>query len=216
MSEITAPCTRCHQPFLLTKKWQRDQLKAGKNLYCSQTCRREAVSKRASATMARTNRRYASQRMTLNNPMHKEPSRRKLQATLRAMGHAPKIRGGNGRGPTRAQCLLAEVLGQDWQMEYVVKTHVPKINPQHIATSYKLDLAHPSLMIALEIDGISHASLIRKAQDCKKEQVLCGFGWTVLRCTNQEVIEQTQQCVQMVWSTILRLKTITPTLPMDS
>jgi len=33
--------------------------------------------------MARTNRRYASQRMTLNNPMHKEPSRRKLQATLR-------------------------------------------------------------------------------------------------------------------------------------
>lgn len=215
MSEIIAPCTRCHHPFLLTKKWQRDSLKAGKNLYCSDTCRRDTVSKQFSETMARTNRRYASQRMKSHNPMHKEASRHKMQATLRAMGHAPKIRGGNGRGPTRAQCLLAEALGQDWQMEYAVKTHVPKINPEHIPTSYKLDLANPSLMLAIEIDGMSHTSLIRKAQDCKKEQVLCGFGWTVLRVTNQEVIDQLQGCVQMVQSTILRSKMITPTLPTD-
>src|SRR5690348_13597151 len=66
MPEITAPCTQCHQPFLLTKKWQRDNLKAGKNLYCSDTCRREAVSKRSSETMARTNKIYASQRMKRN------------------------------------------------------------------------------------------------------------------------------------------------------
>jgi very-short-patch-repair endonuclease len=85
-------------------------------------------------------------------------------------------------------------------MEYVVKTHLPKINPLHVPTSYKLDIANPTSLIAIEVDGTSHAARSRQAQDRKKEQVLAGLGWTVLRCTNQDVMEHLQECVQMVWS----------------
>jgi very-short-patch-repair endonuclease len=213
MPQILAHCTHCQQVFLLTKKWQRDGFKKGNNLYCSDGCRTIAVSRRSSETMARTNRKYASARMKANNPMHKEASKQKMKATLHAIGHAPKVRGGNGQGPTLPQQALAQALG--WQMEYVVKTHVPKINPQHLPTSYKLDLADPIFKIAIEVDGKSHLQLERKAQDRKKEQVLNGFGWTILRFTNQEVMEHLQECVQTVQSTILKLKTITPTSPTD-
>ncbi len=134
--------------------------------------------------------------------MRKEACRRKVQATLTAMGHAPKIRGGNGRGPTQPQKMLAEALG--WQIEYVVKTHQPKINPLHVPTSYKLDIANPERMIAIEVDGLSHGALSRQAQDRKKEQVLAGLGWTVLRFTNREVMERLADCVRTVQSTISR------------
>jgi hypothetical protein len=214
LTTIIALCTQCRTPFPLVKKHQCYKFRAGKPVYCSEQCRWERHSEVASETMACTNRKYASQRMKTNNPMRQEAARHKMQATLQAMGHAPKIRGGNGTGPTPAQRLLAETLG--WSMEYVVKTHAPKGNPDHIPTNYKLDIANPSLKLAIEVDGMSHTSMSRQAQDRKKEQMLTGFGWTVLRFTNQEVMEHLPDCVQIVQSTILKLKTIIPTSPMAS
>lgn len=98
--------------------------------------------------------------------------------------------------------MLSEALG--WPMEYVIKTHLPKCNALHAPTSYKLDIANPLFMIAIEVDGGSHHARERQAQDRKKEQVLAGLGWTVLRCTNQDVTEHLADCVQMVMSTISR------------
>ena len=198
MQEITEHCAQCQRPFRLTTKHQRTKFRAGKPVYCSDACRQERRTKISSETMARTNRKYASARMTANNPMHKEGVRSKVRATLQAMGHAPTTRGGNGKGPTHPQRLLAEALG--WPMEYVVKTHLPKINPLHVPTSYKIDIANPTHLIAIEVDGMSHVALNRQAQDRKKELVLAGLGWTVLRFTNQDVMEHLQECVQMVWS----------------
>jgi Protein of unknown function (DUF559) len=198
MQEMIGPCAQCHHPFPLTTHHQRTRFRAGKPVYCSEECRRERCARISSTTMARTNRKYASARMTANNPMHREEARHKMQATLRAMGHAPATRGGNGKGPTLPQKLLAEALG--WPMEYVIKTHLPKINPMHVPTSYKLDIANPTCLIAIEVDGMSHTARSRQEQDRKKEQVLAGLGWTVLRFTNQEVMEHVQECVQMVRS----------------
>jgi very-short-patch-repair endonuclease len=200
MSETWAPCACCGQEFLLRKKWQRDNFRQGRNVYCSEKCRRTVVSHRAAQHMAALNHTYASQRMKRNNPMHKEASRQKMQATLRARGHTPKIRGGNGTGPTQAQNILAEALG--WQMEYVIKTHLPKNNALHAATNYKVDIANPTLMIAIEVDGRSHQTLARKSQDRKKEQLLSGLGWRILRFTNQEILDHLHECVQTVTSTI--------------
>jgi hypothetical protein len=198
MQEMTALCAECQHPFHLTTKHQRTRFRTGKPVYCSDSCRRERCARISSETMARTNRRYASARMTANNPMHREEIRNKVRATLQAMGHAPTVRGGNGSGPTHPQRLLAESLG--WPMEYVVKTHLPKINALHVPTSYKLDIANPTCLIAIEVDGTSHVTLSRQAQDRKKEQVLAGLGWTIVRFTNKEVMEHLQECVQMVWS----------------
>jgi very-short-patch-repair endonuclease len=73
-------------------------------------------------------------------------------------------------------------------------------------THYKLDLAAPLLKLAVEVDGNSHCPLNRKAQDRKKEAWLRGAGWTVLRFTNAEVLDDTATCAQTVWSTICRLR----------
>jgi hypothetical protein len=172
MQEMTGPCAQCQRSFQLMTNHQRTRFRAGKPVYCSDTCRRERQAQISSATMTRTNKKYASARMKANNPMHREEARRKVQATLRAMGSAPTIRGGNGKGPTLPQKLLAEALG--WPMEYVVKTHLPKTNPMHVPTSYKIDLANPTHLIAIEVDGMSHTARNRQAQDQKKEQVLAG------------------------------------------
>jgi len=152
--------------------------------------------------MATYNRTHASERMKRNNPMHKEASRRNMQATLRAKGHMPTSSGGNGTGPTQAQRMRAWALG--WPMEFVIKTHLPTCNALHVPTSYKLDIANPHFMIAIEVDGGSHRARERQAQDRKKEQVLAGLRWTVLRCTNQDVTEHLADCVQMVLFTISR------------
>lgn len=151
----------------------------------------------SSERMAETNRRHASARMKVKNPMHNDASRAKMARTLRRIGHAPKIRGGNGRGPTEPERAMADALG--WPMQVVVKTGKPRGSgfPQH----YKLDVASEELMIAVEIDGPSHGTRARKAQDAKKDALLSSLGWQVFRFSNQEVMADTAACARTVMST---------------
>jgi very-short-patch-repair endonuclease len=81
---------------------------------------------------------------------------------------------------------------------------------------YKIDLAFPDIMLAIEIDGGSHASITRKASDQRKDRFLVGLGWTVLRFTNKEVLRNLTSCVQTLMSTISKLKEHTSTSPTDS
>lgn len=149
-------------------------------------------------------------RMLAANPMQDAATRDRMSATLQALGHAPKVRGGNGRGPTRAEAALAAALGPPWIQQYVVATGIDRSNnPHKLPTCYKLDLADPSTMTCIEVDGPSHNSLDRKRQDCKKEEFLRGRGWTVLRVTNREVLEALP-------STISKLRGLTPTSRMAS
>lgn len=131
-----------------------------------------------------------------------------MRSTLLAMGHGPVVRGGNGRPLSLPQQMLAESLG--WRTEYIVRTGMPR--GQGYPTHYKLDIADPESMIAIEVDGGSHCSLKRQAQDKKKENFLAGLGWKVLRFKNQEVMEN----LAMITSTILKLKNTITTLPKAS
>lgn len=158
-------------------------------------------------TMASTNRRYASGRMTERNPMHRPETRAKVQAALKAMGHRPVVRGGNGQGPSEPQRLLAALLG--WPMEVVVRTGAKRGDgwPFH----YKLDIANPAAMVAVEVDGGSHQSIDRQSQDRRKEAFLVGRGWTVLRFSNRAVMADTAGCARTVLSTTSKLLGPTPT-----
>ena len=77
--------------------------------------------------------------------------------------------------------------------------------------AYKVDIGSIPLKIAIEVDGFSHCSLARKELDKKKEKFLGGLGWTVLRFSNKEVLENLTKCVQMVLSTISKSKIRTRT-----
>jgi very-short-patch-repair endonuclease len=71
---------------------------------------------------------------------------------------------------------------------------------------YKIDMADTGLKLAIEVDGGSHGSLIVQERDRRKDALLVGSGWTVLRFSNQQVMERLEECVQMVTSTISKLK----------
>ena len=75
-----------------------------------------------------------------------------------------------------------------------------------VPTHYKLDIADAANRVAIEVDGPSHSTLARKEQDARKDAFLAGSGWTVLRFSNQQVMERLEECVQTVMSTISKLK----------
>jgi hypothetical protein len=206
-------CTECAQAFVPTRNQKSCWYRSGR-IYCSKECSKAYMRRVAAQTMAATNRKHASARMTQNNPMRDPEARAKMSATLKAIGHQPRERGGNGRGPTVPQAMLAEAL--DWPIEVVVRTGCSGREGLGYPAHYKLDIANEFLKVAVEVDGPSHGSLERRQQDAKKDAFLRGIGWTVLRFSNREVMEHLEECVQMVLSTTSKLSTPIHTLPMAS
>lgn len=120
----------------------------------------------------------------LKNPMHSEETRKKMSDTFKRLGIQPKVKWGNGNGMTPPQALLLSLLGEGWEAEFTVNTNrTPKQGFPH---AYKIDIANPSLMIAVEIDGSSHHSPKRREQDQKKDALLVSLGWKVLRLSNTQ------------------------------
>lgn len=129
----------------------------------------------------------ASVRMTNKNPMLSSEARQKVSNTLKAMGHGPRVRGGNGTRMTVAEAALAHEFPEAVS-EYVVRT--AGMRGGNLPNHYKIDLAFPKVKLAVEVDGKSHGALSRKAQDRKKERALESAGWTVLRFKNEVVLGQ--------------------------
>ncbi|WP_413937143.1 endonuclease domain-containing protein [Nitrospira sp. BLG_1] len=83
-------------------------------------------------------------------------------------------------------------------------------------TNYKLDVANVALKVGIEIDGLSHNLIERRAADRKKEEFMASIGWRVLRFTNEEVEKNLDGCVQKVLSIISMSPTEIPITLMDS
>lgn len=204
----TGACRRCAKPLRLLGR-QASEARIQGQAYCSQECREAQHRERSSRTMARTNRRYASERMRERNPMRRPEARERMGESLRRLGHEPKIRGGNGRPLSKPQAMLAEALGPEWHTEWVVPTKMGKGSgyPPH----YKIDIAHPKLLVAVEVDGPSHSAIARQEQDARKDALLGSRGWTVLRFSNRDVIERLEECARTVAYTTWKLRARTPT-----
>ena len=152
--------------------------------------------------MARTNRAHASTRMRERNPMHRPESRAKMAATLRAIEHKPRLRGGNGSPMPAAQQALAEILGWPTEVIYTTRTGAP---PWH----YKLDIVHPTMKVCVEVDGGSHFG--RRDSDDRRDALLRSRGWLVFRFSNQDATERTEECAREVLSTTSKWRARTPT-----
>ena len=123
----------------------------------------------------------------LANPMSKEEVRRKVRAKLREIRHKPIKRGGNGQLLPLPQLALLHALGEGWESEYSVATKMRHLKTGY-PTCYKLDLACPEKKIGIELDGGSHYSLERQAQDLKKTEFFISQGWSIYRVSNQEAL----------------------------
>ena len=197
--QVQRQCVNCNKPFLASG-WKITYPTPS----CGPQCAKQHKSKVSSATMGMTNRVHAAERMRTNNPMHNAAVREKVARTLKATGCQPKIRGGNGCGPTHCEQLLLDALsvhGYIWQ--FVVKTGKHPGCPNH----YKIDLAHPTMKIAVEVDGASHGSKLRQKQDAKKTAFLVGCGWKVFRFKNQHVLTELSSITSKLMACTLTLPT---------
>ena len=72
------------------------------------------------------------------------------------------------------------------KLEYCIST---KNNPLSIKTpyNYKIDIAIPEIKIAIEVDGESHSTILRKDADKRKTEYLQSVGWNVFRIKNKDV-----------------------------
>lgn len=203
----TLACAECGTVFLASG-YHLQRAKKSLPSYCSKACSTLAIGRKSSETMRRTNLKYASARMRLNNPMHKEGVREKVSATLKLIGHSPKIRGGNGRPPTKAEVALHEMFSEfGFESQSIVPTGLRGGYPGH----YKIDCGNQKLKIAIEADGASHSTRERKLQDAKKDEFLRGRGWTVFRFSNEQILNGRDHVFVTVLPTILRLKSCTHT-----
>jgi very-short-patch-repair endonuclease len=52
-----------------------------------------------------------------------------------------------------------------------------------------MDVALPHLKLAIEADGHHHNAPGSRAKDAKKDAFVKGLGWTVLRFTNEAILD---------------------------
>lgn len=67
-------------------------------------------------------------------------------------------------------------------------------------THYKLDLAWPLAMVAVEVDGGSHKSLKVQEADRRKDSFLRQNGWRVFRVSNEEALSQPENALERIQS----------------
>lgn len=197
-------CRNCKKPFVAKHPWRPQE-------FCTSACAgqhmlTDPTSRTAFYTQARLQKIMISRRAVpgqmerIAKAMHKglknwrgnltEKEKlefnAKISQRLKAAGHCPKVRGGNGTGPTKAEWQLMRMFPEGiWN--YPVKTG--KWNGSGIPPVYKLDLGFPNIKLGIEVDGLSHCALERKAKDVKKTNCLKELGWTVLRYTNKQVLD---------------------------
>ena len=164
---------------------------------------REPINPDPSAHAKKAERLYCSNRCRVlsRNPMEDGHTRESMSLTLRRIGHRPKVQGGNGRGLTEPQRKLLDALSEDWVAEHVCPTGA-RIKGGH-PTHYKIDVANPKAMIAVEIDGESHG-LARQEADQRKDRWLSDHGWLVWRFSNREVLNSTSSVIAQITSTPLK------------
>ena len=138
-------------------------------------------------------------------------NKQKREKVSRAMkGRQLSVRCGNGTGMTIPQTIMKEALlamFPDLVEEYVIATKMKYPMPR----SYAMDLSSVANKMCIEIDGQSHCPLERQEQDKRKDEFIRGIGWTMLRFSNKRVMENLEDCVQEVLSTISKSKETTTT-----
>ena len=70
--------------------------------------------------------------------------------------------------------------------------------------SYRLDLAYPEVLLAIEYDGAEHRESDRARRDLEREAVLTRLGWTVLRFDAYTVLHDPARLVAVVRAELCR------------
>lgn len=83
-----------------------------------------------------------------------------------------------------------------------------KFRRQHPVAPYIIDFAERSIKLAIEIDGATHSTDAEKTHDAIRTEFLTRKGWTVLRFTNNDVFEDTDETFDAIWREATQMKRI--------
>ena len=81
-----------------------------------------------------------------------------------------------------------------------------KFRRQHPVPPYVLDFAERRLKLAIEIDGPSHFMDGAADNDAARTAYLAAKGWTVIRFTNSDVVEDIDAVVEAIWLKAMEMK----------
>lgn len=108
---------------------------------------------------------------------------------MKAKGLKPKFQGGNGFGPTVPEQILLNHIPEGI---YNYVFHLKEWGRRR----YLIDVAIPSLKVAIEADGSSHQKIVYQESDKRKDAALTKAGWIVLRFKNEEIINHTTRVIE--------------------
>lgn len=83
-----------------------------------------------------------------------------------------------------------------------LKTFPFRVLRQRPIDYFIADFYCAALKLVIEVDGASHFTREGKVRDAERTQVLESYGLTVLRFTNDEVINQFEGVCQQIWERI--------------
>lgn len=127
----------------------------------------------------------------VENPMFLAGVVEKVSMKLKEIGHQPRIQGGNGKKLTKAQQVLLKKLNA--VPEYaVITTEQQRIDGA--ANCYKLDVALPSMMLGIQLDGNTHQSKNIRNVDKRRRRYLVELGWSILHVSNSRALELCTIC----------------------
>lgn len=199
LCQFPRPCDCCEIVFVQRKNWmarfcsprcstlwwQRQPTFRAK-IYTKSSAEKAGAARKAWLSSDSPKAKAEIERIRALNPATNPEVQAKISAKLREIGHRPPIRGGNGSPPPIPQALLHSALGPAWTMEFVVKTGKRSEGLPH---HYKIDIANPEMMVAIEVDGLSHSAIARQHQDQRKDSFLISAGWKVLRFSNRAILD---------------------------
>jgi very-short-patch-repair endonuclease len=77
-----------------------------------------------------------------------------------------------------------------------------RFRSQHPVGPYILDFYCPAAKLAVEVDGMVHDK--QQEQDIARTKHLSRYGYRVVRCTNQEVMNELEIVLERIRQSILR------------
>jgi len=188
--------------FCGTEFRRRDKPRANRGRFCSPRCVGLSGAERSRENLTRLRKtpefvaKLNEHLYSSTNPFNTPEVRAKSAASLKKRGYH-NLDGGNGRPLSVPHSMLAARLG--WPTEYAVS--LGKRLPNY-PTCYKLDIANPAYKIGIEVDGYSHKTTSIKAKDAKKEDRLSQLGWTVLRFSNQSILDDLESVVAEIMAAV--------------
>lgn len=150
-------------------------------------------------------------RMKSNNPSYDRNNIEKALKTKELTGNAHNwkgTRGGNGTISEAESIMIPFCSGLGFEFNKAINTYSIRIAypENHYAFNYKPDFVNFEYKLCIEIDGSSHKNVLGRERDIKKERCLNLLGYTVIRFSNEDVLNKLDFVKSSILSCLEALK----------